>query len=304
MKKVARIAVWTLGGLFAIGIFATIVFEVFLTGEQNVTSIVIVFATIATPVFAVFFTIHIRAIEDINAQREKNNCCEHFTPLELMEPFDWLHRNTSIIRANQKFDFTLKPCKFNNNPAIRLEGIHTYTIKNPSDTEPMHHKFAMITELGWQTIGDTGGFTLVKLIPVNCDAVELTKEIEVFKGKTLNAKMKHANTKQTQTCAIFEHDNCVIPAGGSLNVEFHAFGIYRHRDRFIWWTQQFSSKGTAITIKKDKLNGEFWYQPYHHKQANIKRGEETDEPDKIVFDIMFPYEGLAIYWNMDEEVKD
>lgn len=304
MNKVARIAVWTLGGLFAIGIIATIVFEFVLTGEQNVTSIVIVFATIATPVFAVFFTIHIKAIENINLRHEESNCCEHFTPLELMEPFDWLHKNTNIIRANQKFDFTFKPFKYKNKPAVRLEGVHTYTIKNPSNTETMNYEFKMITELGWQTIGDTGGFTLVKLIPVNNEAVELTKQIEEFKGNTLNAKMKHAHTKQTQTCAIFEHDNCVIPAGGSLKVEFHAFGIYRHRDRFIWWTQNFATSGTEITVSKEKLTGDFWYQPYHHKQANIHKGEESNESDRVVFDVMFPYEGLAIYWNMIEEITD
>jgi len=271
----------------------------FLPHGHNALQITNWFTGIVTVAFFTLLPLRIKDIRstehDVCENDNKENACYGEIPKEIQSSFCWLYSRTTVVRTEQSFDFVLERHTYDGNPAVKISGIHRYTIKNPSTTETLHIPIRLITELGWQSM-DTGGFTCAI---ITTSAGRRTQ----FQGETIKRRIGYEMRSLTGT--TFKHDE-KIPPGHSATFEFHTYGIYRLRDRFIWYSQDFSADCKITVTNKTGSSNLLWYQVYHHEREQIENGRiQQDErllmPDVIIFgESIFPYEGLAMYWDFSD----
>jgi len=299
MRIFVQIGFYLSDAFLVICVISMLLVVQFLPQEQNALQIINWLTSIVTVAFFTFLPVRIKEIQsrehDKYGENHKNHVHYRLIPKEIQSSFDWLYSRADIVRTEQSFDFVLERHTYEGNPAVKISGIHRYTIKNPSATETLHIPIRLITELGWQSM-DTGGFTCAIITTSSGGRTQ-------FQGETIKRRIGYEMRSLTGT--TFKHDE-KIPPGQSATFEFHTYGIYRLRDRFIWYSQDFSADCKITVINQTGSSSLLWYQVYHHEREQIENGRIQQDEKMLMSDIIifgepiFPYEGLAMYWDFND----
>lgn len=223
--------------------------------------------------------VQLKGYEELISQEGRESVPSDFKSL-----FEWLYTRSDIIRTSQTFALTLEDIEDNGELAIKISGKHKYTINNSSN-KPLHLSVKMKSELGLQSAG-IGGFQRV-VITLNGMSREL-----------------HGGMLDTHDKEPFIYENDLEP-NQSIMFEFGTFGIFRHSDRFIWYSQDFC-KDCLVTVHNRTTSLDvIKYQVNHHEEAKIKSQiiwDSEAKKDTIKFNYpIYPYEGFAMYWSRKSE---
>lgn len=204
------------------------------------------------------------------------------TPAIVQSLMDWAYELAGIIRKNQKYDFVMEDSTFkkDGNPAIKITGVHEYTVANSSESESLYIPLDMIDELGLQSSEDGWGFE------------------SFFYTISGDEKKSHLITDSTKRIKL----TIEVPPGKNVRLEFVSSGLFLPSDRYAWYSQDFCENCRIVITNNTTISQIRAYQLNHRDEAKIRAGlQDNSNPNIININInIYPREGFTMYWKQKE----
>ena len=211
--------------------------------------------------------------------------------------------DSDIVRSHQTIDLTLELVKVCANgeivkedspdeikksatSAIKISGIHKYTVQNNSNT-PLSVPLNMFSALGRGKNSEVG-FEYAKIGNKTIDK----EHIQLYTQRNGDGTLRN-----------IVH-NTSIPANEAMKFEFHSYGIYRLSDRIVWIIQTLSDDLVVTAKNNTHFAKRLGYQIIHPHYEKIERDDGIVRANNtLTIDFgnsrILPYQGFEVSWDFE-----